>query len=50
MLGELDPLRGPHRDRFIHEIQRGIDDPHASQEERQWAECYKYSIPTAAIP
>lgn len=40
MLGKLDPPENPYRDQLAQEIQRVIDDPEASQEDRRWTESY----------
>ena len=38
MLGELDPPEERYRDQLAPEIQRVVDDPNASPEDRRWAE------------
>ncbi|HXI41408.1 MAG TPA: HEAT repeat domain-containing protein [Bryobacteraceae bacterium] len=40
MLGQLDPPEEGYRDQFVRDIQRVVDDPNSSQEDRRWAECY----------
>jgi HEAT repeat protein len=40
MLGHLDPPEARYRDQLVEEIQRVIDDPNASPEDRRWASYY----------